>query len=255
MTILFICLLFKIIISKRQSGYKYVAHIFPPKSGFPGKLHRHTSSSPLCIFPYIRIKYKIITLRKDGLVKRILFLVPRMNIGGAETYVYTAAKELRARGYEVFLASGGGRLADKLKAAGIRTFFVPVRQSKFLSVWRVSSIVKKYHIDVIHANSGAAGIIAARVKRNTSVPVVYTAHGILGNMEKEYVIDQLDQIICVSEYVRQDSIARGFHEDHLLVRYSGIDTERFTANEEERIRLRKEFGFDKDTLEIGRAHV
>ena len=42
-------------------------------------------------------------------MKRILFLVPRMNIGGAETYVYTAAKELRARGYEVFLASGGGR--------------------------------------------------------------------------------------------------------------------------------------------------
>ena len=78
--------------------------------------------------------------------------------------------------------------------------------------------------------------------------MVYTAHGILGNMEKEYVIDQLDQIICVSEYVRQDSIARGFHEDHLLVRYSGIDTERFTANEEERIRLRKEFGFDKDTF-------
>ncbi|MFR6111563.1 MAG: hypothetical protein ACLUIQ_09630 [Dialister invisus] len=25
-------------------------------------------------------------------MKRILFLVPRMNIGGAETYVYTAAK-------------------------------------------------------------------------------------------------------------------------------------------------------------------
>lgn len=149
-------------------------------------------------------------------MKRILFLVPRMNIGGAETYVYTAAKELRTRGYEVFLASGGGRLADELKAAGIRTFFVPVRQSRVLSVWRVSSIVKKYHIDIIHANSGAAGIIAARVKRNTSVPVVYTA--------------------------------RGLHENHLLVRYSGIDTERFTANEEERIRLRKEFGFDEDTL-------
>lgn len=171
MTILFICLLFKVIISKRQLGYKYVAHIFPPKSGFQGKLHRHTSSSPLCIFSYIKIKYKIITLRKDGLVKRILFLVPRMNIGGAETYVYTAAKELRTRGYEVFLASGGGGLADELKAAGIRTFFVPVRQSRVLSVWRVSSIVKKYHIDIIHANSGAAGIIAARVKRNTSVPV------------------------------------------------------------------------------------
>ena len=55
-----------------------------------------------------------------------------MNIGGAETYVYTAEKELRARGYEVFLASGGGRLADELKTAGIRKFFVPIRQSRLL---------------------------------------------------------------------------------------------------------------------------
>lgn len=157
---------------------------FPSQKRFP----RETSSAHFIVsslhISLYKIKYKIITLRKDGLVKRILFLVPRMNIGGAETYVYTAAKELRTRGYEVFLASGGGRLADELKTAGIRTFFVPIRQSRFLSVWRVSSIVKKYHIDIIHANSGAAGIIAARVKRNTSVPVVYTAHGILGNMEK-----------------------------------------------------------------------
>lgn len=35
-------------------------------------------------------------------MKRILFLVPRMNIGGAETYVYTAAKELRARAMKFF---------------------------------------------------------------------------------------------------------------------------------------------------------
>lgn len=93
-----------------------------------------------------------------------------MNIGGAETYVYTAAKELRARGYEVFLASGGGRLADKLKAAGVRTFFVPVRQSRFLSVWRVSSIVKKYHIDIIHANSGSRGHHRSKSKKEYVCP-------------------------------------------------------------------------------------
>lgn len=181
-------------------------------------------------------------------MKRILFIVPRMNIGGAETYVYTAAKELHARGYEVFLASGGGRLSNKLSAMGIKTFFVPIRQSKFFSVWRLSSIVKKYHIDIIHANSGAAGIVAAAVKRKTGVPVVYTAHGIFGNMEREYIIDELDRIICVSEYVRQDSIRRGMSENHLLVRYSGIDTNRFSANEEARTRLRKEFGFSENTL-------
>ena len=38
-----------------------------------------------------------------------------MNIGGAETYVFTAVKELQKRGrHEIFLASGGGHAINSL---------------------------------------------------------------------------------------------------------------------------------------------
>lgn len=181
-------------------------------------------------------------------MKRILFVVPRMNIGGAETYVFTVIKELHQRGYEVFLASGGGQLADKLSDMGIPTFFLPIRLSRPLSAWLLARIVKKHHIDLIHANSGAAGIVAAKVKRQLGIPVVYTAHGIFGNPEREYVIDELDTLICVSEYVKRDAIQRGFHESHLLVRYSGIDTDTFKPDSAVREKLRKQYGIDKDTL-------
>ncbi len=182
-------------------------------------------------------------------MKKILFLVPRMNIGGAETYVFTAVKELQKRcKYDIFLASGGGHLSDTLKKEGIKTFFLPVRQCPLLSVWLLCRIIKKYGIDLIHANSGAAGIVAAQVKRKLDIPVVYTAHGIFGNPEKEKIIDELDTIICVSRFVKDDSIKRGFSPRHLTVRYSGIDTDIFRSDPDMRTALRKSYGFGKDTL-------
>lgn len=181
-------------------------------------------------------------------MKKILFLVPRMNIGGAETYVFTAAEELHKRGYEIFLASGGGQLADKLKKKGIKTFFLPIRQLPLLSVCLLLRIIKKYKIDLLHANSGAAGIIAAKVKRKINIPVIYTAHGIFGEPEKEKIIDELDTIICVSQFVKTDSIRRGFSPHHLIVRYNGVDTDIFRPNPVLRNDLRKQYGFDEDTL-------
>ena len=81
-------------------------------------------------------------------MSRILFLVPRMNIGGAETYVYTVAKELQRRGeHEVFVASAGGKLSEELAAMGIKTFFVPVRFSrrfcKGIAIYLLKNIIKK----------------------------------------------------------------------------------------------------------------
>ncbi|MDY6085028.1 MAG: glycosyltransferase family 4 protein [Dialister sp.] len=180
----------------------------------------------------------------------ILFLVPRMNIGGAETYVYTAAKALHERGWEVCVASGGGQLADSLVKLGIPTYFLPIRLSRPLSAFFLERIVKKHHIRLIHANSGAAGIVAEKVKSRTGIPVVYTAHGIFGNPEREYVIDRLDRIVCVSQYVKDDAIRRGFSENHMVVRYSGIDTKRFTADEGLRQAVRSELGIPEGVLTL-----
>lgn len=182
-------------------------------------------------------------------MKKILFLVPRMNIGGAETYVFTAIEELQKRNkYEIFLASGGGHLSDKLKKKGIKTFFLPIRQCPSLSAWFLSRIIKKHKIDLIHANSAAAGIISAKVKRKINIPVVYTAHGVFGNPQKEKIIDELNTIICVSQFVKEDSIKEGFSPHHLVVQYSGIDTEIFRPDSDMRNFMRKTYGFEENTL-------
>ena len=110
-------------------------------------------------------------------MKNILLLVPRMNIGGAESYVALVARSLKLLGYNVYLASAGGALATKLQQEGIKHFFLPIRLSKYISGILLKRIIKKYNIEIIHANSEAAGIVAVktRQKYNLDIPIVYTA--------------------------------------------------------------------------------
>ena len=98
-------------------------------------------------------------------MKNILLIVPRLNIGGAETYTALVAENLQQRGYKVYTASGGGMLADRLSQKGIPNFYLPIRFSTSLSAFLLKRIIKKYKIDLIHANSAAAGITALKVKK------------------------------------------------------------------------------------------
>ena len=180
--------------------------------------------------------------------KKILLLVPRLNIGGAETYVAELAISLKQDGYEVFVASGGGVLVKKIKQVGIKHFFVPFRLSVEIAKFLVLFIVKKYKIDLIHANSAATGITAVKVKDSYNIPVIYTAHGVFGHNKKEMTLNLCDEIICVSNFVKNDAISKGFDSDKLRVIYNGIDTEKFIKSETKREYLRKKYNIPKDAF-------
>lgn len=180
----------------------------------------------------------------------ILLVVPRFNIGGAETYVYTVALALKERGYNVFVASGGGLLAESIQKQGIKHCFLPVRANARLAAYLLERIVLKYHIDIVHANSAAAGIAAVKVKEKLQVPVVYTAHGVFGHNEKEMSLNNCDQIICVSEFVRQYAIEKGFSTEKLVTLYSGIDINKFQPSMENARNIRKQMGISQDSFVI-----
>lgn len=180
----------------------------------------------------------------------ILLVVPRLNIGGAETYVATTAVALQQRGLTVSVASGGGMLADMLRAKGIRHHHLPVRLNTNLSAYLLEQIIRKNHIQIVHANSAAAGIIAVRAKQRTQVPVIYTAHGVFGHNAQERTIDYCDKIICVSEYVRKYAIEKGFTTHKLVTAYSGIDLNKFKPNRNRTSMIRKQLGIPEDAFTI-----
>ena len=162
-------------------------------------------------------------------MKNILLMVPRLNIGGAETYTAMVAENLQKRGYFVHIASGGGLLANKLAQKGIKNSWLPMRFSTDISAYLLKHIVKKYNIDLIHANSAAAGITAMKYKqRYKNIPVVYTAHGKFGNLKKENILKDCDKIIYVSKFIQEDSLNRAkFPQNNNCVIYIGINKNKF----------------------------
>ncbi len=176
--------------------------------------------------------------------------MPRLNIGGAETYVATVALGLKERGFNVIVASGGGILAKSIARQGIKHLFLPIRVNATLAAYLLEKMIKKYRIDIIHANSAAAGIVAIKVKQKINIPVVYTAHGVFGHNAKEMTLNDCDQIICVSEFVRQYAIKKGFLPEKLVTIYSGIDLHKFQPSSKNAQVIRNNIGIPEESFTI-----
>lgn len=182
-------------------------------------------------------------------MRNILLMVPRLNIGGAESYVALVARSLKSMGYNVFIASAGGALAQALQLEGIKHFFMPVRLSKYISGIILKRIVNKYKIDLIHANSEAAGIVAvkARNRYKLNIPIVYTAHGVLPQKVKSD-INQVDKIIAVSNFSKQAAIKEGFSPEKIEVIYNGVDIEKFSPQKQSKSWLRNQYDIPQDAF-------
>lgn len=183
-------------------------------------------------------------------MKNILLVVPRFNIGGAETYVHTVALGLQARGFKVYVASGGGLLAEAVRRQGITHCFLPIRANKRLAAYMLGKIIRKYNIDLVHANSAAAGIVAVQAKAETNIPVVYTAHGVFGHNAAEMTINDCDRIICVSDFVRKYALAKGFSAEKLQTVYTGIDLNKFKPDPARAALVRRKCGIPEDSFVI-----
>lgn len=124
--------------------------------------------------------------------RKVLLVITKSNLGGAQRYVLDLAKGLSTDRYEVVVAFGPaqgsrapGALAELLRAAGIRTAFVPdlgrdVRVWSDLRAFRdLYALLRAERPDVVHLNSSKAGGIGSLVARLAGVPrIVFTSHGL-----------------------------------------------------------------------------
>lgn len=174
---------------------------------------------------------------------RILLAVPRLNIGGAETYVAGLAEKLHQRGYPVILASGGGLLARELVALGLRHYLVPMRFNARLAGLRLAMIMRRENVALLHANSSAAAEAAYYACRNTTIPWVMTAHSLMLRAPRYACFSNAARMICVSEFLRTAEIAQSMYDATRLVTiFNGIDTSRY-APRADAPTLRASMGF------------
>jgi glycosyltransferase involved in cell wall biosynthesis len=181
----------------------------------------------------------------------LLLVVPRLNMGGAETYVATLAPALQARGIRVVVASGGGRLADRLSAAGIRHYQVPIRWSTPLATLLLGAIIRTENIVLVHANANAAAHAVAPACARQSVPWVFTAHGILPREEHADCLSSVSRVMCVSHFLEGWLRAHGpFPHETLVTVPCAVDSDHFTSDADA-VRLREAWGVPPDAFTLG----
>jgi len=117
--------------------------------------------------------------------RKVLYIVTKSGIGGAQRYVYDLATHLNRQLYEPIVAVGGaGPLIDDLHAAGVRTVSIDGLQrdisakkewGAFRSLYR---ILRTEGPHVVHLNSSKAGVLGALAARLAGTRrIVFTAHG------------------------------------------------------------------------------
>lgn len=170
----------------------------------------------------------------------ILQVLPSLNEGGVERGCVDIAIELKKRGFKSYVASEGGRFLVNLNRERVVHFTLPLSTKNPLKIWmnsyRLSRLIKKHSIQIVHARSRApawsAWLACRRTKAIflTTYHAAYKASGFWFLFKKWYnkIMTKGPFIIAVSDYIAfhiKSSYPKVFSKVKVIHR--GVDCEIF----------------------------
>lgn len=177
---------------------------------------------------------------------RILYLVTRADLGGAQVHILDLLHGFRNVLEPVVATGEEGYFTEAVRKLGIPCPIVPslvraispVRDSKALL--EVARLIRAVRADIVHAHTSKAGLIGRLAARMTNVPSVFTAHTwcfaegtswkwrVCGTPAERLAGFFSSAIINVSEANRQLALRHGIAEsERMLTIWNGIpDTAR-----------------------------
>lgn len=194
-------------------------------------------------------------------MKKVLFVITKAEIGGAQKYVLDLAKAAKADGFDAAVASEhNGYFYEALSAAGIPFHDLKSVQRDINArldirlFFELRSLFKKEKPDVVHLNSSKIGAVGALAARCAGVKnIIFTAHGWAFNDPRSawerYAIIAISKfaallqntIICVSDFDRAAALRYRIAPARKCVTiHNGIDADAipFLAKKEAREKLR-----------------
>src|SRR5579864_3690745 len=206
---------------------------------------------------------------------RILLAAKTMGVGGLERIVVALARELRARGHEVWVVSSGGDLVPDLRRTGAEHVLAPLEITSPIGVAQaarqIRRIIVEQHIDLVHSFSATASVainLALRGRGTSgsdSVRLVSSPMGLQNSPRELPVTTWLrnwflalgaEQILVISPEIRRHLKRVGAREQTLVdFNFVGLDSETFRPAEvqpsgDDRDSVRREFGFPPDALVV-----
>lgn len=158
----------------------------------------------------------------------VLQVLPELNQGGVELGTIEIASELQKRGIENYVASAGGRMEYNLDRLKVKHFTLPLKTKNifkmYFNSWRLSHLIKKYGITVVHARSRAPAWSAYWAAKRCGVHFVTTFHGTYGlgplGIKKVYnkIMTYGERVIAISNHIKEH-IIKNYGTDEGKIRY------------------------------------
>ena len=188
---------------------------------------------------------------------KIMMALAGLDIGGAETHVVELSKELKRRGHDIILISGGGVYQEEIENFGIRHYTLPVKERNYKnivkSIGMLKKIVQEEKPDILHSHARIPSFISGTVHRSLGKSFVYvtSAHGAF---DTSFVVRTLsswgEKTLAVSEDLKKYLIDNyGVNEHNIYMGINGIDSSKFNKNISPD-KIIKEFGLNPKAKRI-----
>lgn len=207
---------------------------------------------------------------------RIVHVITRLIIGGAQENTLLSCEGQHDRGHEVTLITGPaigpeGSLMERARSYGYRVEVIDQMRRSILPMqdWRTYGwLIDRLRVispDIVHTHSSKAGIIgrwaAYRAGRGK---IVHTIHGLSFTSSRRRAVNLAyqvlerrtapitDKIVCVADSMRDQSLsARIGRPGQYTTIYSGMETAAFVDSTRTRQAVRRRLGIADDQIVVG----
>jgi len=193
----------------------------------------------------------------------VLQVLPHLNSGGLVSGAIEVSEALQKSGMRSFVASEGGRREREIIRTGGKVFNFSLGSKNpliiFLNIYKLSRIIKKYKINIIHARSRAPAWSAYFAAKKMGIPFVATFHGtysIQNNLKKKYnsIMVKADKVIAISSFINKHILSNyKVDQEKVVTVYRGINIEKYDylkVSNERLIAFSKKFNIPEDSFVI-----
>lgn len=207
---------------------------------------------------------------------RIVHIITRLIIGGAQENTLLSCEGQHDRGHEVTLVTGPalgpeGTLLERARSYGYRVEVIDEMRRAILPMkdWRtygrLVSRLRELKPDVVHTHSSKAGIIGRWAAHRAKVPaIIHTIHGLAFTASTSQAVNNVyrwlerrtapitTKIVCVAQAMAEQSLAADIgHPGQYVTVYSGMETQSYVSPPVTREVARAQLGLSPQHVVVG----
>ncbi|MCE5339789.1 MAG: glycosyltransferase family 4 protein [Planctomycetaceae bacterium] len=205
---------------------------------------------------------------------KIVHIITRLILGGAQENTLITCKELAARGHDVTLITGPalgpeGELFEQTKNQKYKTIIIDKLRRQinpFYDIpayYELKKILAEIQPDIVHTHSAKAGILGRLAAYNLKSRIVHGVHGLSFHeyqnslLNKFYITAEkiaakkTDAFICVADAMTEKSLAVGIGKpEQYTTAYSAIEEEQYfnPAIPQQRNEFRKKYNISENAV-------